>query len=134
MRIVSNLNEVYFCPNCNSPELYEVKDLKAMKGYKYCPHCHEEIYEGNITTDNSAHAISIPYEESRTIKIPTHEEIYEQDLAAQKRKEEEKEKFLFNLREEIDRLRYNIHDTHSMTLVNKLTDIFTQIADYIENH
>jgi hypothetical protein len=107
----------------------------GMTEYKYCPHCHEEIREGNIITDDlSPHAISIPYDESRTIKIPTREEIYEQDLAAQKRKEEEKDKFLFNLREEIEHLRHNIHDTHSMMLVNKLTDIFTLIADYIENH
>ena len=126
MRLVPNLNEVYFCPNCDSPELYVVKDVRALKEYKRCPRCYEEIYEGNITTDNSAHAISIPYDESRTIKIDNE--------ATARRAQEEKEKFLFNLREEIDRLRYNIHDTHSMMLVNKLTDIFTQIADYIENH
>jgi hypothetical protein len=134
MRIVPNLNEVYFCPNCDSPELYVVKDVMGMTEYKYCPRCHEEIREGNIIRDNSA--LSTPQEEAKThtIKIPTREEIYEQDCISQKQKEEEKEKFLFNLREEIDRLRYNIHDTHSMMLVNKLTDIFTQIADYIENH
>jgi hypothetical protein len=99
----------------------------AMKEYKICPRCHEEIREGNITINNSSpDAISIPYDESRTIKIDNE--------ATARREQEEKDKFLFNLREEINRLRYNIHDTHSMMLVNKLTDIFTQIADYIENH
>jgi hypothetical protein len=72
--------------------------------------------------------ISIPdgVAEAYTIKIDNEE--------TARQAQEEKEKFLFNLREEIGRLRYNIHDTHSMMLVNKLTDIFTQIADYIENH
>jgi hypothetical protein len=93
----------------------------------FCLDCHEEIREGNITIDNpSLNAIAIPYDESHTIKIDNE--------ATARREQEEKDKFLFNLREEINRIRYNIHDTHSMTLVNKLTDIFTQIADYIENH
>ena len=131
MRIVPNLKTILHCPNCGSGKLYEVQDPMELSVKVFCLDCHEEIREGN-TLDNAA--ISIPYEESRTIKIPTREEIYEQDCISRKRTEEEKEKFLFNLREEIDRLRYNIHDTHSMTLVNKLTDIFTQIADYIENH
>lgn len=134
MRIVPNLKTILNCPNCGSSKLYEVEDPVELSVKVFCLDCHEEIREGNISIDDLTHAISIPYEESRTIKIPTHEEIYEQDLAAQKRKEEEKDQLLFNLREEIGRLRYNIHDTHSMMLVNKLTDIFNLIADYIEEH
>ena len=127
MRLVPNLNEVYFCPNCDNPELYAVKDVINMTKYKYCPRCHEEIQEGNIIIDNpSFDAIAIPCEESRAIKTDNEE--------TARRAQEEKDQFLFNLREGIERLRYNIHDTHSMTLVNKLTDIFTLIADYIENH
>lgn len=126
MRIVPNLNEVYFCPNCDSPELYVVKDVMGMTEYKYCPRCHEEIREGDILIDNSM--ISIPHEITEESTINTDNE------EAARQAQEEKDKFLFNLREEIDRLRYNILDTYSMTLVNKLTDIFTQIADYIENH
>ena len=125
MRIVPNLNEVYFCPNCDSPELYVVKT--GMTEYKYCPRCHEVIRESDIVIDNSSpNAISIPYDESRTIKADNEK--------TASREQEEKDKFLFNLREEIDRLRYNILDTYSMMFVNKLTDIFIQIADYIENH
>lgn len=45
-----------------------------------------------------------------------------------------KEQLLPILREEIDRLRISIHDAHSMTLINRLTDIFTMIADYIEEN
>ena len=45
-----------------------------------------------------------------------------------------KEQLLFTLREEINNLRVSIHDTHSMTLINRLTDIFTMIADYIEEN
>lgn len=125
MRIVPNLNEVYFCPNCDSPELYIIKDLMNDEEHKYCPRCHEEIYEGNIL-DNAMR--SMPHEIGKEPTIKTDNE----EIA--RREQEEKDKFLFNLREEINRLRYNIHDTHSMMLVNKLTDIFTQIADYIENH
>lgn len=127
MRLVPDLNEITECPNCGSIHLYSVEDRFAFSKYFKCGDCHEEIYEGNITTDNLApQAIAIPYEESRTIKTDNEETAH--------RKQEEKDKFLFNLREEIDRLRHNIHDTHSMMLVNKLTDIFTLIADYIENH
>lgn len=119
MRLVPNLNEVYFCPNCNSPELYVIKDVRAMKEYKYCSRCQEEIYEGNITTDNpSPQAISIPYDESRTIQMP------KMITRAQETAD--------TLRQEIGYLRTNIHDTHSMMLVNRLTDIFNLIADYIE--
>ena len=121
MRIVSNLNEVYFCPNCDSPELYVVKDVKSMKEHKYCPRCHEEIRESDIAINNSSpDAISIPYDESRTIKMP---EIITHGQEAATR-----------LREEIGYLRSNIHDTHSMMLVNRLTDIFNLIADYMEEH
>ena len=126
MRIVPNLNEVYFCPNCNSPELYAFKDIMALKEYKICPHCHEEIREGNTVTDIAAISLSQEEAKARSIIVDNEE--------VARRAQEEKDNFLFNLREEIDRLRYNIHDTHSMMLVNKLTDIFTQIADYIENH
>ena len=129
MRLVPNLNEVYFCPNCDSPELYTIKDLMNNKEHKYCPRCHEEIYEGNITSDNLTFPTpSTSFEEAKTHTIKIDNE------ATARREQEEKEKFLFNLREEIDSLRYNIHDAYSMILINKLTDIFTQIADYIENH
>ena len=45
-----------------------------------------------------------------------------------------KEQLLLTLREEIDRLCASIHDAHSMTLINRLTNIFTMIADYIEEN
>ena len=126
MRVVPNLKTILKCPNCGSSELYEMKDPRYLSSKIFCLDCHEEIVEGNITIDNSM--LSIPQTEGKAPNIETnHEE-------AARRAQEEKDKFLFNLREEIDRLRYNIHDTHSMMLVNKLTDIFTQIADYIENH
>ena len=121
MRIVPNLKTILYCPNCGSSKLYEMEDPMELSVKVFCLDCHEEIREGNITIDSSM--ISVPHEE-----IETHTE------ETARRAQEEKDLFLFNLREEIDRLRYNIHDTHSMMLVNKLTDIFTQIADYIENH
>lgn len=106
-----------------------MKDPMELSVKVFCLDCHEEIREGNITIDAfSLQNIAIPHEiaEEHTIKTDNEE--------TARRAQEEKDQFLFNLREEIDRLRYNIHDTHSMMLVNKLTDIFTQIADYIENH
>ena len=86
----------------------------------FCLDCHEEIVEGDITIDNSTHAISIPYDESRTIKMP--EVTTRGKIIAD------------TLRQEIGYLRSNIHDTHSMMLVNRLTDILNLIADYIEEH
>lgn len=134
MRIVPNLKTILQCPNCGSSKLYEVKDPMKLSVKVFCLDCHEEIREGNILTEDLTLSIPIDEAKTHTIKIPTREEVYEQDCISQKQKEEEKEKFLFNLREEIDRLRYNIHDTHSMMLVNKLIDIFNLIADYIEEH
>ena len=126
MRLVPNLKTILHCPNCGSSKLYEMKDPMELSVKVFCLDCHEEIREGNITIDDSMLSISTEEAKAHTIKIDNE--------ATARREQEEKEKFLFNLREEIDRLRYNIHDTHSMMLVNKLTDIFTQIADYIENH
>ena len=126
MRVVPNLKTILKCPNCGSNKLYEMEDPMELSVKVFCLDCHEEIVKGNTPIDNSK--LSIPSEEAKAHTIKTNNE----EVA--RRAQEEKDKFLFNLREEIDRLRYNIHDTHSMMLVNKLTDIFTQIADYIENH
>ena len=126
MRIVSNLSDITECPNCGSIHLYTVEDRFAFSKYFKCGDCHEEIYESNTTAGIAVISMS-PEEANARSPIVDNEE-------AARRAQEEKDRFLFNLREEIDRLRYNIHDTHSMMLVNKLTDIFTQIADYIENH
>jgi hypothetical protein len=93
--------------------------------------CLEVIYEGDTT---SSHTIFVSSEGSRTIKIPTYEECYENELAAQKRREEEKEKFLFNLREEISSLKWHAHTVEDAQLMEHLSCIFTKIADYIENH
>ena len=118
MRIVPNLKTILYCPNCGSSKLYEIKDPMELSVKVFCLDCHEEIREGDIPIDNAM--ISIPYDESRTIKTP---EIITHGQEAAVR-----------IREEIDRLRCNIHDTHSMMLVNKLTDIFDLIADYMEEH
>lgn len=107
MRIVHNLSEITECPNCGSVHLYTVEDRFAFSKYFKCGDCHEEIYEGNIKGANEETA---------------------------RRAQEEKDKFLLTLREEINDLRVSIHDTHSMTLINRLTDIFTMIADYIEEN
>ena len=126
MRVVPNLKTILKCPNCGSSKLYEMEDPMELSVKVFCLDCHEEMVEGNITTDNFT--LSIPQTEGKAPNIETNDE------EAARRAQEEKDRFLFNLREEIDRLRYNIHDTHSMMLVNKLIDIFTQIADYIEEH
>ena len=120
MRIVPNLSDITECPNCGSRDLMTVQNVSTWTQSKFCHQCGEEIQEGNITTDNLSlqQAISVPYDESRTIKMPKM--ITRGQETAN------------TLRQEIDRLRYNIHDTHSMMLVNKLTDILNLIADYIE--
>ena len=126
MRIVPNLKTILQCPNCGSSKLYEVKDPMELSVKVFCLDCHEEIREGNILTEDLT--LSISLDEAKTHIIETDNE------ETARRAQEEKDQFLFNLREEIDRLRYNIRDTHSMMLVNKLTDFFILIADYIEEH
>lgn len=124
MRLVPNLKTILHCPNCGSSKLYEIEDPMELSVKVFCLDCHEEIREGNITIDNSM--ISIPYEESRTIKTNNEE--------TARRAQEEKEKFLFNLREEINNLKWHAHTVEDAQLMEHLSLIFTQIADYIENH
>lgn len=118
MRLVPDLNEITECPNCGSIHLYTVEDRFAFSKYLKCGDCGEEIREGNIVNDNSPQAIAIPYDESRTIKMPKMITRGQETADA--------------LRQEIGYLRTNIHDAHSMMLVNRLTDILNLIADYIE--
>jgi hypothetical protein len=103
-----------------------IKDVRAMKEYKYCSRCQEEIYEGNITIDDSM--ISLPQEEAKAHTIKTDNE----ETARQA--QEEKDQFLFNLREEINNLKWHAHTVEDAQLMEHLSFIFTQIADYIENH
>ena len=129
MRLVLNLNEVYFCPNCDCPELYTIKDLMNDEEHKYCPRCHEEIYVGNITSDNLT--FPTPYtsrEEAKTHTIKTDNE------ETIRREQEEKEKFFFTLREDIDDLRWHARTVEEANLMEHLSFLFTQIVDYIENH
>lgn len=126
MRIVPNIKTILHCPNCGSSELYEMKDPMELSVKVFCLDCHEELREGNITIDNSM--ISIPHEEAETRTIETDNE------ETARRAQEEKEQFLFNLREEINNLKWHAHTAEDANLMEHLSFIFTQIADYIENH
>jgi hypothetical protein len=105
MRIVSNLNEINECPNCG--ETFYLKEVKNEFGRPFilCACCHEEIYENETTCS-----------EEKT------------------EKEKEKENFIFEMREEISNLTWNIHDGHSYALVENIQNILNRIIDYIEEN
>lgn len=106
MRIVDNLENTIKCPNCGEHCLIKaINDFGRI--YKVCYNCQEEIFENEDT------------------------EYAEKEEAERKRK---KEQLIFDLREDVCYLAQNVHDVHSMTLVNNLREIFNKIIDYIEEN
>jgi hypothetical protein len=73
--------------------------------YLICSACREEIFENEMTCS-----------EEKTVK------------------QKEKEGFIFEMREEISNLTWNIHDSHSYALVENIQNIFNRIIDYIEEN
>lgn len=49
-------------------------------------------------------------------------------------KEERKRDFVFEMREEISALSWNVHDSHTEILVNNIQNILNRIIDYIEEN
>jgi hypothetical protein len=57
------------------------------------------------------------------------------DLESKKnRTTEDKEGFVFEMREEISNLTWNIYDTNSQVLVENIQNILNRIIDYIEEN
>ena len=51
-----------------------------------------------------------------------------------KQKLEDKENFIFEMREEISNLTWSIHDSKTQTLIENIQNIFNRIIDYIEEN
>lgn len=122
MRIVPNLNEIHQCPCCgsNNLALYLHGD-PSISDYKRCVNCGEKFYANERTYSN---------EEQHTVDC-MNQVI---DTAGNEFKQKEKEAFLFETREEISSLTWNIHDGHSYALVESIQNILNKIIDYIEEN
>ena len=105
MRIVPNLNEINQCPRCGSDALaLYLHGDPSISDYKSCFNCGERIYSNETTCSEE------------TIK------------------QKEKEGFIFEMREEISNLTWNIHDGRSYALVENIQNILNRIIDYIEEN
>lgn len=106
MRIVPDLKEITACPRCGSDTLaFYVHGDPSISDYKRCINCGEKIYSNETTCSE---------------EVDT--------------KQKEKENFIFEMREEISNLTWNIHDGHSYALVENIQNILNRIIDYIEEN
>jgi hypothetical protein len=121
MRIVPNLNDIDECPNCKRRGLIRITN-EFGRPFKQCQICREEIYE-NETACSEGHRTFYCVEEIADAKEGWFE---------QKRKE--KEDFIFEMREEISNLTWNIHDSKTQILIENIQNILNRIIDYIEEN
>lgn len=122
MRIVPNLNEIHQCPCCGSNTLaFYIHGDPSISDYKKCINCGEKIYTNERT-----------YSAEEQHTVDCMERII--DTAGNEFKQKEKEAFLFEMREEISNLTWNIHDGHSYALVENIQNILNKIIDYIEEN
>jgi hypothetical protein len=87
----------------------------------------------NVATVEKKFIKAISQQNNLTFSIP-HEEIETHTEETARRAQKEKDKFFSNLREEINNLKWHAHTVEDAQLMEHLSFIFTQIADYIENH
>ena len=121
MRIVPDLNEVKYCPNClNNVLVIRTNDFD--RPYLFCRDCHEEIYENEITRSEEKYAVF------HTKKFAETKEEW------LKQKQERKENFIFEMREEISNLNWSIHDSKTQVLIENIQNILNRIIDYIEEN
>lgn len=112
MIIVNNLKETTRCPNCGNSDLDCWFNLNTQKHSKYCAQCDEEIFEKE--PDLCVVGVDLESKKSRTT--------------------EDKEHFIFEMREEISNLTWSIHDSKSQILVENIQNILNRIIDYIEEN
>lgn len=104
MRIVPNLKEINRCPHCGSNTL--------------AFYIHDDPSISDYKKCPSCGE-----------KIYTNETTCIEESATK-----EKENFIFEMREEISNLTWNIHDTHLAALVGNIQNILNRIIDYIEEN
>lgn len=105
MRYVARLDSIHQCPNCGSFTLYNVITPDNRGDHKYCPCCNEQIFE-------SEPSVKTESVESSVVK----------------------EKFIMDMREEIDELKYQARTIEEAALIEKIRGIFSRLVDYIEEH
>lgn len=116
MRIVPNLNETTQCPNCHEQGLIRTVN-EFNRPYLICSACREEIFE-NETTCSIYHIKKFANTKEEWLK----------------QKQERKENFLFEMREEISNLTWSFHDSKTQTLIENIQNILNRIIDYIEEN
>jgi hypothetical protein len=123
MRLVPNLDNTTECPNCTNGYLISAI-TESGRLFKRCPYCAEEIYESD----------PIPSEQIAVSKSTMNNILNTEGQVFIDVKEERKRDFVFEMREEISALSWNVHDSHTEVLVNNIQNILNRIIDYIEEN
>ena len=109
MILVTDLRKITCCPNCGNSDLDCWFNINTQKHSKYCAKCEEEMFEKE--PDLCVVGVDLESKKSRAA--------------------EDKERFIFEMREEINHLTWSIHDARSMVLVENIQNILNRIIDYI---
>jgi hypothetical protein len=112
MILVTDLRKITCCPNCGNSDLDCWFNINTRKHSKYCAKCEEEMFE----------------------KEPDLCVVDADSESKKSRATKDKEGFVFEMREEISNLTWNIYDTNSQVLVENIQNIFNRIIDYIEEN
>ena len=112
MIFVDNLDKTYTCPNCGHKELECWYNINTEKKSRHCPECDETIFQKE--SDLCVVGVDLENKKSRATK--------------------DKEGFIFEMREEISNLTWNIYDTNTQVLVENIQNILNRIIDYIEEN
>lgn len=116
MRIVDKLLTCHSCSNCGHTQLGHGIDAIKNEVFLQCPRCREEIFGNDHLT-------------------PTEFEKWFATMGVDRQvTKSDKELFVFEMREEIGNLTWNIYDTNSQVLVENIQNILNRIIDYIEEN
>ena len=114
MRIVDKLLTCHSCSNCGHTQLGYGIDAVKNEVFLQCPRCGEEVF-GND------HLTPAEFEEWCAI-MSVDKQVTKTD----------KDLFIFEMREEISNLTWNIYNTQ--LLVENIQNILNRIIDYIEEN
>lgn len=105
---VKDINDIIFCPQCGNEEMYIYTDLSKPDNHKHCTKCGIKVRE--LREKPVEHLV-------KTDDKPT-----------------ENEQLAMTLRDQLYWLRSCAYDRSNLALIDRLTDIFNPIIDYIEKH
>ena len=112
MILVTDLRKITCCPNCGNSDLDCWYNINTQKHSRHCPECDETIFQKE--PDLCVVGVDLENKKSRATK--------------------DKEGFIFEMREEISNLTWNIYDTNTQVLVENIQNILNRIIDYIEEN